>query len=341
MTMVQHDAPPTPVRIFQTLMAFQQSAALRAAIALGLFTAIAEGHTDAASLARKIGASEKGTRVLCDALVIMNFLSKTGATYGLVPESAFFLNEREPSYIGGAAHFLVDDILASGAYDDFGASVRKGGSAFSEEGTVSRDNPIWVDFARDMAPLMAMPAKLLAARMTSETAGPVDVLDIAAGHGAYGIAFAQLNPKANVSAVDWSAVLQVARENAVSVGVGARHRLLPGSAFEVDFQGPYDIVLLTNFLHHFDVPTCEGLLKRLHAATRPGARLAILEFVPNEDRVSPPNDAFFAVTMLATTGHGDAYTYKEYDAMLRNTGFARSELIELTPLPQRVVIGYR
>jgi hypothetical protein len=45
--------------------------------------------------------------------------------------------------------------------------------------------------------------------------------------------------------------------------------------------------------------------------------------------------------MLATTGHGDAYTQKEYDSMLRNAGFARSELIELTPLPQRVVIGYR
>jgi ubiquinone/menaquinone biosynthesis C-methylase UbiE len=188
---------------------------------------------------------------------------------------------------------------------------------------------------------MAMPAQVLAARLTSEDAGPIEVLDIAAGHGLYGIAIAQRNPQAKVSAVDWDAVLQVAKENAASAGVSARHRLLPGSAFEVDFKGPYDIVLLTNFLHHFDVPTCEGLLKHLHAATRPGARVAVLEFVPNDDRVSPPNDAFFAVTMLATTGHGDAYTHKEYDAMLRNAGFARSELIELTPLPQRVVIGYR
>jgi ubiquinone/menaquinone biosynthesis C-methylase UbiE len=188
---------------------------------------------------------------------------------------------------------------------------------------------------------MAMPAKLLAARLTSETAGPVDVLDIAAGHGVYGIAFAQLHPQAKVTAVDWKNVLEVAKENAAAAGVSSRHRTIPGSAFEVDFDGTYDIILLTNFLHHFDVPTCEGLLKRLHAVTRPGARVAVLEFVPNDDRVTPANDAMFAVTMLATTGHGDAYTQKEYDSMLRNAGFARSELIELTPLPQRVVIGYK
>lgn len=341
MAMVQHEAPPNPIRIFQTLLGFQQSAALRAAIGLDLFTAVGEGHTDVAGIAKRIGASEKGTRVLCDGLVIMNFLSKTGSAYGLVPESAVFLNKREPSYIGAAATFLVDDIQASGAYKDFTGAVKKGGSVFSDEGTVSYDNPIWVSFARSMASLMAMPAQLLAARMTSESAGPIEVLDIAAGHGLYGIAFARLNPQATITAVDWKNVLQVATENAAAAGVGSRHRTIPGSAFEVDFDGTYDIVLLTNFLHHFDVPTCEAVLKRLHAVMRPGARAAILEFVPNDDRVSPPNDAMFAVTMLATTGHGDAYTQKEYDSMLRNAGFARSELIELTPLPQRVVVGYR
>jgi 2-polyprenyl-3-methyl-5-hydroxy-6-metoxy-1,4-benzoquinol methylase len=117
------------------------------------------------------------------------------------------------------------------------------------------------------------------------TAGRIEVLDIAAGHGLYGIAFAKLNPQAKITAVDWRNVLQVATENAAAAGVGSRHRTIPGSAFEVDFDGTYDVVLLTNFLHHFDVPTCEAVLKRLHAALRPGGRAAILEFVPNDDRV--------------------------------------------------------
>ena len=70
---------------------------------------------------------------------------------------------------------------------------------------------------------------------------------------------------------------------------------LPGSAFDVEYGGPYDAILLTNFLHHFDVPTCVGLLKKVRAALKPGGVAATLEFVPNEDRVSPPMAAAFAL----------------------------------------------
>jgi len=66
-----------------------------------------------------------------------------------------------------------------------------------------------------------------------------------------------------------------------------------------------------------------------------------LEFIPNEDRVSPPIHASFSMVMLGTTPHGDAYTFSEYDRMFRNAGFARNEMRELTPLPQRVIVSYK
>ena len=67
-----------------------------------------------------------------------------------------------------------------------------------------------------------------------------------------------------------------------------RWTFLVGSAFDVDFGGPYDAVLLTNFLHHFDEGTCVALLRKIRAALAPGGVTATLEFVPNDDRVSPP-----------------------------------------------------
>jgi hypothetical protein len=67
-------------------------------------------------------------------------------------------------------------------------------------------------------------------------------------------------------ALDWPAVLEVAKENAVAAGVGDRHRLLPGNAFETGFEADFDIVLLTNFLHHFDAPTCTALLTKVSMA---------------------------------------------------------------------------
>jgi hypothetical protein len=133
----------------------------------------------------------------------------------------------------------------------------------------------------------------------------------------------------------------VATENAARAKVADRHALRPGSAFDVDWGGPYDIVLLTNFLHHFDVPTCEQLAAKALAALAPGGRALTLEFIPEPDRISPPPTATFALTMLATTAHGDAYTFAEYQAIFARAGFQRSEFHALPPTTQQAVVSYK
>ena len=133
----------------------------------------------------------------------------------------------------------------------------------------------------------------------------------------------------------------VAQENARGAGVAERHSLLPGSAFEVDWGGPYDVVLLTNFLHHFDVPTCEKLAAKAHAALAPGGRALTLEFIPEPDRITPAATATFALVMLATTAHGDAYTFAEYQGVFARAGFVRSEFHALAPTTQQAVTSYK
>jgi ubiquinone/menaquinone biosynthesis C-methylase UbiE len=165
------------------------------------------------------------------------------------------------------------------------------------------------------------------------------ILDIAAGHGLYGIAFAEKNPSAQIVALDWPTVLVVARENAEKAGVSDRYSTIEGSAFDADLGQGYDLVLLTNFLHHFDPPTCEMLLKKVHAALKDGGRAVTLEFVPNEDRISPPEVAGFSVMMLGSTPAGDAYTFSELDKMFKNAGFKQSEMHDLPPTIERVVIS--
>ena len=81
----------------------------------------------------------------------------------------------------------------------------------------------------------------------------------------------------------------------------------------MDFGTGYDLVLIANFLHHFDPPTNVKFLKKVRAAMKPEGKVATAEFVPNEDRVSPPQSAAFSLVMLASTEHGDAYTFREFD----------------------------
>jgi 2-polyprenyl-3-methyl-5-hydroxy-6-metoxy-1,4-benzoquinol methylase len=163
------------------------------------------------------------------------------------------------------------------------------------------------------------------------------VLDIAAGHGLFGIEIAKQNPQAQIVALDWARVLDVAYENARHAGVADRYKLLPGSAFEVDFGGLYDVVLLTNFLHHFDAPTCVGLLRKVRAALKPHGISATLDFVPNEDRVTPPMAAAFGLTMLISTPAGDVYTFRELEAMHRAVGFRRVEQHPIPDSPHTVI----
>jgi ubiquinone/menaquinone biosynthesis C-methylase UbiE len=330
--------PPSPERFFETVNAYQRPAALKAAVELDLFTALGEGPKTAGELAAQSKASERGVRILCDYLVIMGFLTKEDGRYSLTQDSAVFLNRHSPAYMGGTLEFLLSPTLISG-FDDLAAAVRKGGTMMPEGGTVAPENPVWVKFARAMAPMMAMPAQLMAKMLGPESERKLKVLDIAAGHGLFGITIAQHNPQAEVTALDWAAVLEVAKENARQAGVHERYSTIEGSAFDVDYGTGYDLVLLTNFLHHFDPETCETLLRKVHGSLADGGRAVTLEFVPNEDRISPPVAASFSMMMLGSTPSGDAYTFSELERMFVNAGFAHSEIHQLPAAPQQVIIS--
>jgi 2-polyprenyl-3-methyl-5-hydroxy-6-metoxy-1,4-benzoquinol methylase len=184
------------------------------------------------------------------------------------------------------------------------------------DNNVADANPIWVVFARAMAPMIMPAAHAIADLLAGLSAEPLRILDIAAGHGMFGITVAQRYPHAEVVAIDWAPVLAIAQENAWAYGVSDRVRMLAGDAFEVEFGGPYDVAPVTNFLHHIDAPTCTALLLKVHTALKPGGRVVVLEYVPNPDRVSPPIAAGFGLTMLAGTPAGDAYTLAELQVVL-------------------------
>jgi ubiquinone/menaquinone biosynthesis C-methylase UbiE len=326
---------PNPFRLFSALSAYQLTLAIKSAVELDVFTHIADGANTVQEIARRATASEKGIRILCDFLTIQGFLTKQGATYGLAADAELFLSKRSPAYIGSIALFLAHSSHIEN-YLDLTASIRKGGTTH-HEGNMGPENPIWVDFARYMAPMSAVGASALAGVVATPGASQ-KVLDIAAGPGAYGIAIARINPQAEIYGQDWKNVLEVSVEAARTAGVADRYHTIPGSAFDADLGTDYDLVLLPNFLHHFDHPTNVTLLKRVRAALKPGGRVATVEFVPNEDRVTPPMQASFSMMMLGSTAGGDAYTFNELDAMFRDAGFSRSTQQELTPSPQTLVL---
>ena len=133
-------------------------------------------------------------------------------------------------------------------------------------------------------------------------------------------------------------MLTVALANANAAGVADRFRMVAGNALELDWGSDFDLILLPNFLHHFDFDTCVALLRKVKASLALGGQALSVDFVPDENRISSPIPIMFAFQMLATTPGGDAYTTLELDAMAKRAGFRGAISRPLLPTPETLII---
>jgi ubiquinone/menaquinone biosynthesis C-methylase UbiE len=320
------------------MTAYQQTAALHAAIELNLFTAIADGHATVAQLAAHCRTSERGLRILADYWTVHGLLIKQQGQYSLAPESATFLNRHSPAYLGAMSGFLAGPHIRR-QFDALPDAVRKGGVAVDDSGSTASHYEGWIDFANSMTAMMGPAATQIAQIVNEPRHAPLTVLDVAASHGLFGFTIAQQNPRARITALDWPIVLEITKANAERLGLSSRLSTIAGDAFTVDLGGPYDVILLTNLLHHFDHAANVRLLKRMKAALKPNGRVFTLEFVPNDDRVSPPSPASFALVMLASTPAGDAFTFGEFARMFNEAGFSSNTFIPLDGTPEALILS--
>ena len=227
------------------------------------------------------------------------------------------------------------------AFRDVAELVRRGTTLLGGDGVIVPDYDGWVSFAKNMVPLVMPAAEFVGRLAAGRLYGPIRVLDIAAGHGMFGICVAQKNPEAIVVGLDWENVLSVALDNAQRAGLRDRYTALPGNALTIDFGGDYDLVLVSNFFHHFDETTCKVLMRKVSSCLRPKGLVMTLEFVPNEDRISPDVPAGFSFTMLGTTPRGEAHTFAAYEEMWSAVGLTQNELVTVPISEHRVIVSAR
>jgi hypothetical protein len=325
-----------PDRFIENVFAYQKTAAVKAAVELDLFSAIGAGADSLETLSARVNAAPRGVRILCDYLTVQELLIKDGGRYRLTPSSSVFLDKRSPACMTSVVDFLAAPELMQLYLEDPAGFVRNGGSIGLAN--LAPDHPLWVKFARAMVPFMAPVAQGIAAEVARWPVLPRKVLDVAAGHGVFGIAIGKAVPGARIVALDWRPVLEVALENARREGLEARYTTIPGSAFDVDWGDGCDLILIPNFLHHFDREGCVRLLERARAALAPGGSVLLVEIVPNDDRVSPSFPAMFAFVMLGSTPKGDAWTARELEAMGRDAGFTDNMVQPLPPSPQTMIV---
>ena len=317
-----------PTWLLDEFRAFERALALRTAIEMDLFTHIGSGANTIRKLSAACDASERGLRALCDYLTVQGHLLKQGGRYGLTLNSRLYLTTASPAYFGSAVKFFASDATVA-AFCQLRRTV--------EQGTASSPDFVgldWVEYARSMAPLAEATANFAAEALVSDSAGPIQVLDLGAGHGLYGLAIAERNSAAQVFALDAQQVLEIAFENARQAGVAGRYHAIPGDAFKTPFGGPYDLIVAANLAHHLDEASNVKLFRKARAALKSSGRLALIEWV------SPSSDAF-ALTVLATSTRGAIYTLKEYSKMLRTAGFRNVRRLDTGDFGRWIITAVR
>ncbi len=321
--------------VYETCLSYQKTAALQAAIKLDIFTKIGHQSLTAEQIASRTGASLRGVRILCDFLCVIGLLKKNTNLYNLSVDAKRFLDRTSPYYLADIIDFYAAPEIVSLIMQDSTSYVIAGGT--SELTNISPDNPIWVKFAQSMVPFSSIAAQRIASYIVKRKMEPRKILDVAAGHGLFGIQVANIINHASVMAIDWANVLEIAESNAELAGLSDRYKTMAGNIFEIDWGKDYDLILLPNILHHFNQDECTILLGKARNSLSTDGSVFVIDLMPNQDRISPPEQAAFAFFMLATTPQGDAYPCSSYESMAKDAGLIVTDSMQLLPTPETLL----
>jgi ubiquinone/menaquinone biosynthesis C-methylase UbiE len=338
---IQHNPQQTPrgvtlQRLMQTLNGFAPGIMIDAGIELGIFDALSSGPLTSGEVAERCRLSVRGTRRVLDALASLDWLKKSDGRYTLVPESATFLVKTSPAFLGGIVRQHLHRMLP--VWQQLESVMRTGAPAKSLDGE-QEGSTYFRDFVPALFSLNHAAGRVLAKTLLAERGDrPIRVLDVGAGSGVFGIAFAAETPRVTVTAADWKEVLSVTRQIAREWKVEKQFSFAEGDLFESDFGSGFDVAVLGNILHMEGEERCRELLRKVYGALSAGGTVAIFEFVPEDDRSGPAMPLIFSITMLLHTAQGDTYTLRELSQWLAEAGFRNIRRLE-TPSPCPAILA--
>ena len=329
----------TPAAVYDMMLAYKTTAVLSTGIELGVFDEVAKG-AGAEQIATALGLNLRGIRLLLNALAAMGLVESDGASYWLADGVEPLLVRGRPGYVGDMIKVMASrwewDALTS-----LPDAVRRGGTVLLENAETP-GYAYWQDFAAHADAVAAPSARLVAdllARWASDRPR-LDILDMACGHGLYGYTLAERMPRARVWSQDWPNVLPLTLARAERMGIGDRVTALPGDMFTVDLAGPYDVVMITNVLHHFNEARGVELLTRAAKAMAPDGKIVVVGFTVGEGFTRADAAAhLFSILMLIWTMEGEVHSTDAYDGMLAAAGFKNVHMHGVPGIPLRVIVA--
>lgn len=301
-----------PKSLLQLSGAYWGSCALHAAVELGVVTQLGRGGGTADEVARRTGASVRGTATLLSALAALGLLRKEGERFIPQPDVWELLSQDSPAYTGHILrhhHHLVE------GWAHLDEAVRRGGpvreSSVRSEGDREAFLFGMVNQANAQAPLIVPGVDL---------GGRKRLLDMGGGPGTWAFHFCTANPGLEATVFDLPTSQGFFESSRSTWNPPPPVQFAGGDYLHEAVPGRYDVAWLSHVLHGEGPEGCAQMLRRAVEALEPGGLLLVHEFLLDEDRSGPLFPALFSLNMLMGTEAGRSYTGREIGSMMEEAG---------------------
>jgi 2-polyprenyl-3-methyl-5-hydroxy-6-metoxy-1,4-benzoquinol methylase len=304
-----------PLPIVETQIAFNAARAIMAGAALGIFDTIGEGALTVDEIAQRCGTHARATGQLVHCLVGIGYLAHDGGRFSVPARQQKWMLRKNRESVADKLVFQITEWNWMAGLEEF---VRSG-KPLDIHKTMTPDQ--WRQYQDGMRDVSATFAEQVAQKL-AVPAGATKMLDIGGSHGLYSIALCKKHPQLTSTILELPGAIDRASEIAAREGLKDRVQHREGNALTDDLgDAAWDVVFISNVVHHFTVPENLALAKKVKRALKPGGIYVIGEFprgeTPGEGGViGATSDLYFAMTSSSGT-----WTVTEMQAWLRDAGF--------------------
>jgi SAM-dependent methyltransferase len=314
----------TPEPILQTVTGFMAAKHLLVANELGLFELLGSDECSLEELARRTNMPQRTLRIIADAMVALQFLTKQNGLYRNSPVTSAFLSGRGPADLRPLLSFWNQ--ISYPKWHKLEESVRAGrGMAGRFEFANRQEEEV---FSKGVEAFTAGQAQALAAAY--DFSPYRSVLDLGGGTGSFLLPVLDRYAHVNGTVFEIPPVAAVARRVLAGNPLGERIQVVEGDFLTTPIPHGYDAIIVANVMHTLSPEHNSQMLANLRRATAPGARLLLVDLFTDSSHTEPAIAALMAGEFLVMTGEGDVYSEQEVSAWLQAAGWKVHESKPLT-----------
>ena len=327
--------PTTTVRLQNIAQSYGQSAALMAAVEIGLFTAISKGagtfEAIAAALDIHVVNAERLTVLLCAA----GLVEKREGRLVNAPDVQRFLVEGSPSYMGPwitftkprwnawgqlAEHIRNKDLKLIGQVGSFTLEDARR----YHRATYSIGMGAGRRFVRDVD---------LSRRRR--------MMDIGGGSGAYCIQAAKAHPQLRAIVLDLPVMGEVARGFIAENGVTDRVTTAACDFTRDHFPTDCDVAVMASNLPMYGRDVIASVVRKAHDALVTGGEMHLIGETTNDERTGPWGPAYWGLGEAIFGSLGLAHSEADVLGYFRAAGFRDVRCVDFIPGSLSRVVGIK